>query len=46
MVISTSYVSQIIAQSDDGIPAGQHGICAEYLKFSNVKIYALLAICF
>ena len=40
MVISTSSVSQIIAKSECGKSAGPDGICAEYLKFSNVKIHS------
>ena len=38
MVVSASCISQIIA--------GPDGICAEYLKFSNVKIHPLIALCF
>ena len=46
MVVSTNYISQIVANLDCGKPAGPDGTCAEYLKFSNVKIYTLLALCF
>ena len=46
MVISTSSVSQIIAKSECDKSARPDGIYSEYLKFSNVKIHALLAPCF
>ena len=39
-------ITQIVANLDSGKSAGPDGICAEYLKFSNVKIYTLLALCF
>ena len=45
MVISTSSVSQNIPKSECDKSAGPDRICAEYLKFSNVKIHALLALC-
>ena len=46
VVISTSSVSQIIAKSKCGKSAGPDATCPEYLKFPNVKIHALLALCF
>ena len=47
MVILTSSVSQIIANAECCKSAGHaDGICSENLKFSNVKIHALLALCF
>ena len=41
-----SSVSQIIAKSECGKSAVPDGICVEYLKFSSIKIHALLALCF
>ena len=46
MVVSTNCVSQIIDNLECGKCAGPDGICAEHLKFSNDKIYILLALCF
>ena len=46
IAILTSSVSQIIAKSECGKSAGPDRICAEYLKFSDVKTHALLALSF
>ena len=37
MVIMTNNISQITVKSECGKSVGPDGICAEYLKFSNVK---------
>ena len=46
MAVSTKCISEIIAKLECGKSAGPDGICAEYLKFSNVKLHTLLALCF
>ena len=46
MVVSAKCISQIIAKLECGKSAGPDGICAEYLKFSNVEIHSLIALCF
>ena len=46
MVVSANCISQIIAKLECGKSAGPDGICAEYLKFSNVGIHSLIALCF
>ena len=46
MIVSTNYVSKVIAKLECGKAAGSDGICAEYLKFSHAKIHTLLASCF
>ena len=44
MIASTNCVSHVIAKLECGKAAGSDGICAEYLKFSHVKIHTLLAL--
>ena len=46
MAVSTKCISEIIAKLECGKSAGPDEICAEYLKFSNVKLHTLLALCF
>ena len=46
MVVSANCISQIIPKLECGKSAGSNGICAEYLKFLNVKIHSLIALCF
>ena len=46
MAVSTKCIFEIIAKLECGKSAGPDGICAEYLKFSNVKLHTLLALCF
>ena len=45
MAVSTKCISEIIAKLECGKSPGPDGICAEYLKFFNVKLHALLALC-
>ena len=45
MVVSANCCFQIIAKLECGKSAAPDGICAEYLKFSNVKIHSLIALC-
>ena len=46
MAVSTKCISEIIAKLEYGKSAGPDGICAEYLKLSNVKLHTLLALWF
>ena len=46
MVVLANCISQIIAKLECGKSAGPDGICAEYLKFSNVEIHSLIALSF
>ena len=46
MVVLANCISQIIAKLEYGKFAGPDGIYAEYLKFLNVKIHSLIALCF
>ena len=46
LLVLTSCISQVIAKLDYGKSAGPDGICAEYLKCSNIKIHSLIALCF
>ena len=46
MAVSTKCISEIIAKLECGKSAWPDGIRAEYLKFSNVKLHTLLALCF
>ena len=41
MAETTKSVSETIGKLDCGKSAGSNGIGAEYLKFSNIKIYVL-----
>ena len=46
MAVSTKCISEILSTLECGKSARPNGICAEYLKFSNVKLHTLLALCF
>ena len=46
MIVSANCIFQIIAKLECGKSARPDRICAEYLKFSNVKIHYLIALCF
>ena len=46
MTVSTKCISEIIAKLECRKSPGSDGICAEYLKFSNVNLHTLLALCF
>ena len=46
MAVSTKSISEIIVKLECGKSARPDGICAEYLKFSNVKLHTLPALCF
>ena len=42
----TSFLITLHSFTYRGKSAGPDGICAEYLKFSNVRIHSLIALCF
>ena len=46
MEVSTKCISEIIAKLKCGKSVRPDGICAECLKYSNVKLHTLLALCF